>query len=296
MAPVGGAGRNADFGPGFVPLFPKAIAAAFVSTFFLLYFLAGQPFANPYPGGDFLAYWHAAERLRDGAALYPPGADTGLGFVYRYSPWFAFAFLPLTAFPLSMVLLLWQLSMLGAGFMLLRPLLRPPSLASVLLILLAAPLVIDLAWVGNVESLMILLICLLLQRPVSGPIAIGLAASLKITPILFIAYYVANRQWRRVGLTVAVAIGLWLPAIVLGVANYPTAALPTISVWGVSLVGGILVAALAVAVTAWLSFTGSRWALTAAAAATLAASPVLFITSLPRVLVPIWAEWRSRDS
>jgi hypothetical protein len=283
---------SSDFGPRFVVLVPKAIATSFILAFFLLYFLAGQPFGNPYPGGDFLAYWHAAERLRDGAALYPPGADAGLAFVYRYAPWFAFAFIPLTYFPVSTVLLLWQLGMLGAGFYLLRPLMRPLSLASLLLLLLCAPLVIDLAWVGNVEALMILLIGVLLPRPLAGPIAVGLAASLKITPILFAAHYVAKRQWSQALLAIGVTVGLWLPAIALGLSDYPTAPLPTIAVWGVSPVAGELLAVVVVLVTAWLALSRSRWTLTAAAAATLATSPVLFITSLPRMLVPVWSDRR----
>ncbi len=284
---------RSDFGPGFVLLIPKAIAAAFIVTFFLLYFLTGQPFSNPYPGGDFLAYWHAAERLRDGVALYPPGTDAGLGFVYRYSPWFAYVFVPLTTLPLSTVLLLWQLAMLGAGFALLRPLMQPLSLASVLLILLCAPLLIDLAWVGNVEPLMILLIASLLRRPVAGPVAVALAASLKITPIVFVAYYIARREWIPAVMAIALAVGLWLPAIALGLADYPTTPLPTIAIWGVNPELGALVAVVTVLTTTWLALIRSRWTLVLATTASMATSPVLFITSLPRVLIAVWTDPRS---
>src|SRR5436190_22274724 len=49
---------------------------------------------------DTAAYWAAAERLREGQQLYPLLAHPELAqfsaTTYVYSPWFAFAWLPLT--------------------------------------------------------------------------------------------------------------------------------------------------------------------------------------------------------
>ena len=50
---------------------------------------------------------------------------SGLGFVYRYAPWFALAWVPFTYLPREAVLLVWQILMLAAGLTLLWPLLRP---------------------------------------------------------------------------------------------------------------------------------------------------------------------------
>lgn len=276
-------------GDAMVILVARALATGLVLAFFALYFLAGQPFSNPYRGGDFDAYWQAAERVRNGAPLYPAGADAGLGFVYRYAPWFALAWVPFTAFPREAVLLVWQLTMLLAGLVLLWPLVRRRTLASLLLAAMTLPLVIDLAWVGNVEALMILGVAALIRRPIGGPIAVGLAASLKITPILFVAHYVAQRAWGSAVIAVGVTGILWLPAFAVGFADYPVAALPTIAIWGASPVAGAAVAVVVIAVTVWLALRRSRWSTLAAAVASLAASPVLFITSLPRLLVPVWA-------
>jgi alpha-1,2-mannosyltransferase len=269
-------------------LIARAVVTALVAAFVALYFLAGQPFQNPYPGGDFAAYWNAAVRLRQGAPLYPALADPGAGEVYRYAPWFAIAWVPFTLLPRDAVLVVWQVMLLVTGVALLWPLLRPRTLAGVLTAALMVPLVIDLAWVGNVEALMVLAMAVLISRPVGGPLAIGLAASLKITPIAFVAYYVARRAWGKALLTVAVAAVLWLPAIPLGVADYPTQPLSTIALWGANPLAGAVVALLSVGVTLWLALRRSRWTTLAAAVTTLAASPRLYLTNLPQLLVSVW--------
>ncbi|HLE58697.1 MAG TPA: hypothetical protein VJA85_03535, partial [Candidatus Limnocylindria bacterium] len=56
---------------------------------------------------DAEAYWLAANRLRDGLALYggPQGDETE---IYRYAPWFAFAWVPLTYLSHDAALALWR--------------------------------------------------------------------------------------------------------------------------------------------------------------------------------------------
>ena len=57
------------------------------------WFLAWNP-------ADARAYYLAAERLRDGAELYPP-MNPEAHEVFRYAPWFAVAFLPFTLLPMD---------------------------------------------------------------------------------------------------------------------------------------------------------------------------------------------------
>jgi hypothetical protein len=47
---------------------------------------------------DGISYWDAALRLRNSATLYLPGLPTDPS-VYRYPPWFAAAWIPLTFLP-----------------------------------------------------------------------------------------------------------------------------------------------------------------------------------------------------
>src|SRR6187401_1183743 len=51
------------------------------------------------PEQDWHAYYGAAERLREGAPLYPPVPDPSGESVYRYAPWFAVLWVPLTLLP-----------------------------------------------------------------------------------------------------------------------------------------------------------------------------------------------------
>ena len=44
---------------------------------------------------DIEAYWNAALRLRDGGPLYPLATNVNDSEVYRYAPWFAYAWIPL---------------------------------------------------------------------------------------------------------------------------------------------------------------------------------------------------------
>ena len=49
--------------------------------------------------GDINAYWLAAHRLRDGEPLYLTNLSPDSYRVFRYAPWFAWAWVPLTYLP-----------------------------------------------------------------------------------------------------------------------------------------------------------------------------------------------------
>ncbi len=78
-------------------------------------------------GVDVAAYWNAAERLRDGQPLYvagPPNASD----LYRYAPWFAVAWIPLTYLPHDAVVAAWVGLMIAAALASTVPLLwRGPT-------------------------------------------------------------------------------------------------------------------------------------------------------------------------
>jgi len=59
---------------------------------------------NPADGG---AYYDAASRLTHGQPLYPP-INPEAHEVYRYAPWFAVAWIPLTALPRDFALHAWS--------------------------------------------------------------------------------------------------------------------------------------------------------------------------------------------
>src|SRR5207248_1690343 len=73
------------------------------------------------------AYWNAAMRLRAGQPLYAPGLPTDSD-LYRYAPWFAYAWVPLTYLPKGAVLVAWMGICLAAAIASVAPLLwRGPA-------------------------------------------------------------------------------------------------------------------------------------------------------------------------
>ena len=81
------------------------ITAMTVAALGILLLLGAALSSNVQPDAD--AYWHAAQRLRDGQALYggPRGDETE---IYRYAPWFAFAWVPLTYLGQDGAYLVWR--------------------------------------------------------------------------------------------------------------------------------------------------------------------------------------------
>jgi len=56
---------------------------------------------------DVRAYWEAALRLRQGLPLYGGTPDPNSYGVFRYAPWFAWMWVPLTYLPRHVAELLW---------------------------------------------------------------------------------------------------------------------------------------------------------------------------------------------
>ena len=169
---------------------------------------------------DAQGYWETGLRLRSGGELYPPVADQDHPSVYRYAPWFAWVWVALTFLPKEFVLVGWGVALAIASAWLL--LLLPRTLTGLALALIFAPMLLRVVSQGNVQPLLVAVIAWGLMRR-SGPAWVALAASLKLVPILFATIYVAQREYLRAGIAVAVTVLLWLPALAYGVESYPTA-------------------------------------------------------------------------
>ena len=218
-------------------------------------------------GRDMDAYWNAAMRLREGQPLYAPGAPTDSD-LYRYAPWFAAAWIPLTFLPKSAVLLAWMAICLGAAIATVAPLLwrGPAGWATIGLLL---PFQLEGAAYGNVQPLLVLALVWGVSRR-SGPLWVALAASLKVTPLLLALVYAGRGEWRRAALALLLAAILVAPMLLFNLSGYSTEigggqmSLLTVSpvLWGV-------VAAAAVAATWMLARTRYAW-LAGAVAVTLA--------------------------
>ena len=176
---------------------------------------------------DFPVYHQATRAMLKGQGpLYGPQSGLGWPMHFRYPPLFLLLFIPFALLPLK----------LGAGawaalkFVVLDRLVR--ALASQLgwpggreawlvPLVVSGPYLVQEFRYGNAQFFIFALVAASLlwlrARPIAAAFALGLAASLKIWPLLFVPYLAARREWRVVLWTLLFTLGLTLlPAAYFG--------------------------------------------------------------------------------
>jgi hypothetical protein len=223
-----------------------------------------------WPLHDMDTYLAAATRLRDGQPLYVAG-DVAVNS-YWYAPWYAVLWIPLTHLPREVVAVGWSAVLLVATALVTRLLARRGGWGVVLALLVVPPLFAVSAG-GNVQPLMLLALLLGFDRR-WGPLAVAVAASMKFTPILLVAAYVARREWWKAGASLLLAALLLLPGLFMGItgAGVQSGAAP--SLLGVSPVLYVVAVAAALLVT---FLVPRRFALLGAVTAAVLALPRLFV-------------------
>lgn len=229
---------------------------------------------------DAAAYWEAGLRLRAGEELYPVLASVDASDVYRYAPWFAWLAVPWTLLPVEVAGILWSALLLAASAAALLPLIRGGSWV---LVALFAPILIGISAVGNIHPLLIAGLVFGVERR-SGPIWIGLAASLKIFPLLFALVYAGRRQWWRCAAAVALTVALWAPALFYDLRAYATDAGQAAFLFAVP-AAYVIVAVLTVALT--LAAARSRWSWLIAATAVCLSLPRFFVYDITYLVVGV---------
>jgi hypothetical protein len=235
------------------------------------------------------AYWLAAERLRGGQSLYAGGV-TDETEIYRYAPWFAFAWVPLTYLGYDGAMFAWRAILLIATAAAVWPLVRRPTPAGVTLAILLGGILVSNLPAANVTPLIVGTLVASLQTRL-GPLVLGMAASLKIFPILFIGGYLAERRFVAAAVSAVVMSVLWLHVLAfpvgagaarLGDADFYSGGVSLITVSPILWLG----------VAAWLAlvvlrFTAERspWVWLAAAAAIPLAVPRVWIPDGSYLLV-----------
>jgi hypothetical protein len=136
---------------------------------------------------------------------------------------------------------------------------------------------------GNVHALLVAGLVWGIPRR-SGPIWIGLAASLKVAPLAYALVYLGRRDWLRTAVAAGVAALLWAPALLYDTSVYPAEAGGSLSL--LSNAGPLpwALVALALAVAAVL-LAQTRFAWVAASTTVLAAIPRLDLYDLTYLLV-----------
>ena len=230
------------------------------------------------------AYWNAADRLRHGLPLYiavDPNADETMA--YRYAPWLAWLWVPLTFLPKGLVQVGWSALLIAACLVALLPLAQQRTVGAICLAALLGGLLVRTASTGNVHALLVAALVHGVPRR-SGPIWIGLAASLKFAPLAYALVYVGRRQWDRAALAFGVTAVLLAPALLYDLSSYPTE--PGTSFSLLSLAGPVPWAAVAaVCVVGAVALARTRHAWGAASVAVLSVIPRLELYSLTYLLV-----------
>jgi hypothetical protein len=236
----------------------------------LMYTLASWFLAwNP---ADARAYYLAAERLRDGEPLYT-AMNPDAHEVFRYAPWFAVAFLPLTFLPMDVATHAWSVAMLACAMLAVIPVLRLGGRAAVLLSALLGALLAETAMFGNAHPLVVALLSWTIGSR-SAPWWLGVATSIKLVPIGFIAPWLRFRGPRDVILAVGVSIVLFAPMLLFDLSGYVTSpGTGLMSIYAVSPWLWAVVAAIAVIALGWLVAVGSPYAYVGAAVAMFVVPP-----------------------
>jgi hypothetical protein len=256
---------------------PLAVLIALTAWALLTYALSREP------GVDVAAYWNAAERLRTGEPLYA-GGPSNASDLYRYAPWFAYAWIPLTYLPRDLVTAGWVGLMVAEAILSTLPLLRrgPAGWAAWAIF---TPMQLAGAVFGNVQPLLVLMLLWGVERR-SGPIWIAVGASLKAVPILLALVYAGRGEWARAAWSAALAAALVVPTFLFDLSGYSTATGPNqISLAGVSVLLYLPVA-LAATVAAFL-MAPTRYAWLVASVAMVATLPRLLTYEIGFLLVGV---------
>jgi hypothetical protein len=185
------------------------------------------------PEQDWHAYFGAAQRLRDGGLLYPPVADPATESVYRYAPWFAVLWVPLTYLPREAVGVGWVLAMFACSAVALSPLVFSHRLGLILLAGLFAPYLASASIHGNVQPLIIAGLVHSVDHR-AGPLVIGIAGSLKGFPLIYAVRYALTGEWGRFFLSVGVTVALTAPIFLFDLSHYPVTPGPLAGLWAIS--------------------------------------------------------------
>ncbi|KAF0968939.1 MULTISPECIES: glycosyltransferase 87 family protein [Gordonia] len=172
---------------------------------------------------DLAVYRQGAQAVTEGASLYDVKMIGDLD--YTYSPFSALLFTPLAWISFDVARWLWTAGIVVALYLVVmlsfrslgRPVtwpLRVIAMALVAVAMLLEP-VRTTIWYGQINVFLMLLILADLTRPDTSKtkgIGTGIAAGIKLTPLIFAGYYAVQRNWRAFfgvigGFAMTVAIG-----------------------------------------------------------------------------------------
>jgi hypothetical protein len=236
---------------------------------------------NPADAG---AYYDAADRLLHGAPLYPP-VNPEAHEVFRYAPWFAVVWIPLTLLPRDVALHAWSLAMLACSAVAVWPLVRRPSPTRIALAALLGQTLVETSMFGNAHPAAVALLVWTAGRR-SFPAWVGVAASIKLVPLAFVLVWLGRREWLPAAIATAVSALLFAPMLLFDLSGYVTdPGTGLLSLYAVSPVLWVAVAGAVAVLTAWLAVHRSPYAWVAASLLMFLGPPRVVLSYLAFLLV-----------
>jgi Glycosyltransferase family 87 len=245
---------------------------------------------------DVNAYWLAAHRLREGQPLYLGSLDPDSYRVFRYAPWFAWLWVPLSYLPKELVTAAWGILLGGASVAILAgvALVRRPAAWALAFIL--TPWLLSLVQVGNVQPLMVATLAFGVSRR-TGPLWIAVAASLKGAPLIWTLTYLARREWGRIVMSVLITAALVAPMLLTDLSGYTTDPGRSYSLyyyvsplaWAVAAIASTVVAIV-------LAWRRSRYVWVATAVAAMLIPPKTYVTYATFLAVAVLGDIRDSRS
>ncbi|GGS53255.1 glycosyltransferase 87 family protein [Actinokineospora fastidiosa] len=156
---------------------------------------------------DLEVYRAAGAVVLDGGRLYEQGVTASLKFVYP--PFAALLFTPLAMVSLDVLRVLWAVGNLVLVVMVVRwaaPTARPGVVAALAGVICWLDPVRTTVYLGQVNWILLALVAWDLLRNGGRRwqgVGIGIAAAIKLTPLLFVVYLLLTRRFRAAGVAVA---------------------------------------------------------------------------------------------
>jgi hypothetical protein len=135
---------------------------------------------------------------------------------------------------------------------------------------------------GNVQPLIVAALVRTLDHR-AGPVTVGLSASLKGFPLLYVLRYALLGEWRRCGLAVPIALVMTAPILLFDLSHYPISPGPLAGLWLISPVAWAAGAAFGLGVAVRLARGPAGWF--AASLAVVMAMPRLLYYDMTYLLV-----------
>lgn len=202
---------------------------------------------------DMNVYWTAGEMWRDTGNPYTLAPGTNDNSVYRYAPWFAALWVPLTNLPREAVNVGWSAILVVTSFTAVAPLLRAGGRSAMPLVVLMLGIMLGMAAGGNVHGLMIAWLVFGVERR-SGPVWTALAASLKVVPILYVLVYAGRGEWRKAIETVVLTAILVAPMLLFDRPSLASEFGLSNSIWSIAPWLWFVTVPLALALALWVAF------------------------------------------